>query len=322
MNGLGNCSIDGGGTLQVGAIAKGRGSATFNWYDGTIQNYDADTDLTVSKDNYFILKLGATGTHAFKIDAGRVGTVDAVLCDVTSGGTLAKQGAGFLTLTAANTYTGGTTISAGTLALSATGLLASSVIDVQSGATFDVSAKSGGWTLEAGKTLKGSGAIVGNLTINGIHAPGDSPGVETVQGNYNMLGQLNIELVGTTAGTGYDEVLLPVNGSTKYNATLSGSLALDWTGINGSTDATELWILKNDTAGTLSGTFTNYANGAWLGNHDGRDWYLWYGANASGGSLTGGNDVVITAVPEPSGVVLLSVWVMGLVTIVWRRRGK
>ena len=316
----GTCNIDSGGKLQAGSITRGGGTPILNWNDGTIQNYtNSGLNVTNSFGN-LVLKLAATGTHAFNIDSGRIGSVDAVLSDATSGGTLSKLGAGKLTLSAVNTYTGSTTITGGTLALSSTGSLASSTIDVGNGTTFDVSAKSAGWTLGAGKMLIGSGTIVGNLTINGIHAPGNSPGIGTVKGNYNMLGQLDIELMGTTAGTGYDQVLLPLNGSTKYNVTLSGALALDWTGMNGSTDTTKLWILQNNTAGTLSGTFANYRNGADLGNHDGREWFLWYGADAATGNLTGGNDVVVTTVPEPSGLTLLPIVTVGLMAYAWRRR--
>ena len=136
-----------------------------------------------------------------------------------------------------------------------------------------------------------------------------------------MLGELQIELMGTTAGTGYDQVLLSGMDRANYNATLGGSLTLDWTGMNGSTDSSKLWILKNDTAGTLSGEFGNYANGASLGNHDGRDWYLWYGADAATGNLTGGNDVVIAAVPEPAGLTLLGMAACGLF-FARRRWGK
>jgi T5SS/PEP-CTERM-associated repeat protein/autotransporter-associated beta strand protein len=313
------CNLN-GGTLQTSSITKGTGSTTVTWSDGTIRNYDASTDLTINGTNSLNLKLAATGTHDFYIDSGRTGTVLAILSDATSGGTLTKQGGGLLKLSAANTYTGSTTIAAGTLALSSTGSLASSSIDVKSGATFDVSAKSG-YSLTAGKTLTGSGTIVGDLSVSGIHAPGNSTGIETVRGNYSLLGELQIELAGTTAGTGYDEVLLS-GGSSAYKATLGGNLTLDWTGLSGASDSSKLWILKNNTSGTLSGTFSNYVNGASLGIHDGRPWYLYYGADSATGNLTGGNDVVIAAVPEPSSFILLAISALGLAAIASHQKKK
>ena len=50
----------------------------------------------------------------------------------------------------------------------------SSTINLQSNATFDVSAV-GGWTLDAsgGKAIKGTGTVLGDATINGKIAPGD-----------------------------------------------------------------------------------------------------------------------------------------------------
>jgi T5SS/PEP-CTERM-associated repeat protein/autotransporter-associated beta strand protein len=313
----GICNLN-GGTLQVGSISKGTGTATFNWSDGTIRNYDASTGLAINGNNSLTLKLAATGTHAFYIDAGHTGMVSAILSDATSEGTLTKVGGGLLMLTKENTFTGQMTISAGTLLLYNTGSLASALIDVQSGATFNVSGISG-YSLGAGKTLTGSGTVVGNLSVSGIHAPGDSLGIETVKGNYSLLGELQIELAGTTAGSGYDQVLQ--SGSIAYSTTtLGGKLSLDWTGFSGSTDSTKLWILKNDTAGVLSGTFSNYENGASLGVYDGRAWYIDYGANFATGSLTGGNDVVIFTVPEPATIVLLGMVAMGLGAVGWQRR--
>lgn len=69
---------------------------------------------------------------------------------------LIKMGAGTLTLTSANPYTGNTVVNAGTLALSGSGDFAgSSNILIASGATLDVSAKSSGFALN-GRTLGNS----------------------------------------------------------------------------------------------------------------------------------------------------------------------
>jgi T5SS/PEP-CTERM-associated repeat protein/autotransporter-associated beta strand protein len=321
----GICNLN-GGTLQVGSINSG--SADFNWYDGTIRNYNG-SNLIISNphNNSFVLKLAATGTHSFYIDGGCTGSVYAVLSDATSGGTLVKNGKGLLKLLAANTYTGSTTITEGTLALSNTGSLASTTIDLSCVATFDVTAKSGGFVVQAGQKLTGAGTIVGDLTIYGIHAPGDlsntiypqlSKNMVMLNGNYSMLGQLQMELNGTTLDKHNDQVLLRSN--RPINATLGGTLMLDWTGVVADW-IKDFCILRNDTAGTLSGTFSNYANGANLGYHGGKEWFIWYGAILGTGSLSGGNDVLITTVPEPCTLVLLGFSALGFVAwFGWRQK--
>ena len=78
---------------------------------------------------------------------------------------------GSLTLTNVNTYSGDTTISAGTLTLLGAGSIAnSSNIIIGNGATLDVSARTdAGLTVGSTQTLKGDGAfnVVGNLTNTG-----------------------------------------------------------------------------------------------------------------------------------------------------------
>ncbi len=78
---------------------------------------------------------------------------------------LTKVGSNTLTLSAANTYTGTTTISAGTLALGSAASLASTVIDVASGGRLDVSALSGGLSLGSGQRFGGRGTLLGNVSF-------------------------------------------------------------------------------------------------------------------------------------------------------------
>ena len=74
------------------------------------------------------------------------------------------NGPGTVALSGANTYTGGTTISQGTLALTGSGSIASPNIIVAGGATFDTTASS--FSLGAGQTLtnSSSGAVVNGLS--------------------------------------------------------------------------------------------------------------------------------------------------------------
>ena len=94
---------------------------------------------------------------------------------------LEKIGAGTLVLTAANTYTGTTTVSADTLAVAAGGSIAGPTT-VGSGATLVVDGTAAGVTVNAGGTLGGTGTT-GSATINGTLAPGNSIGTITIHGN-------------------------------------------------------------------------------------------------------------------------------------------
>ena len=114
---------------------------------------------------------------------------------------LTKAGAGKLTLGSANTYGGNTTISTGTLALSGSGSIASSpAISVASGATFDVSAVTGGsCSLASGQTLKGTGTVNGNLVVasGATVAPGTSIGTLSFGGGnltFNTGSTLSVDV--------------------------------------------------------------------------------------------------------------------------------
>jgi autotransporter-associated beta strand protein len=78
---------------------------------------------------------------------------------LTNSAGLTVAGAGTLLLTAVNTYSGNTTISSGTLALSGSGSIASSPqVSIAAGATFNVSGLTTAATLGSGKTLQVSGS--------------------------------------------------------------------------------------------------------------------------------------------------------------------
>ena len=98
-----------------------------------------------------------------------------VIADSTAGGTrkmsLTLSGGATLVLTNASTYSGDTTVTAGTLALSGSGaILSSSPINLAAGTTLDASARTDGTvTIGAAQVLKGDGAVnvLGTLKNNG-----------------------------------------------------------------------------------------------------------------------------------------------------------
>jgi autotransporter-associated beta strand protein len=132
------------------------------WSGGTISNYDASTDLTISGTStnagYTMqLVLGSTTTpQVFSAETGRTITVGPSAV-ISGTGSLQKQGAGTLRLSSANTYAGSATLSAGIMRLGiANGLSgnAALIMNPSSGtATLDLA----GFSTSAG-SLSSSGA--------------------------------------------------------------------------------------------------------------------------------------------------------------------
>jgi fibronectin-binding autotransporter adhesin len=175
-----------GGTVYLGSlglIANTAGTdmtAVFTLTGGTLA---AKADWASSAN------LPLTGIVTFKAaDAGGVAR-NITLNGVLSGsGAVIKTGDGALTLNAANTYAGVTTINAGTLALGAAGALANSIqVAVSSGAVFDVAA-AGGFTVGAAKSLTGSGTVQGGVAV--ASGATINPGSNTVTGALTISGAL------------------------------------------------------------------------------------------------------------------------------------
>jgi len=104
--------------------------------------------------------------------------VVAVSNSISGSGSLMQAGAGVLTLFAANTYSGTTYVSAGTLALTNSAAIASSTnLNLANGALFDISGTtSHAMTLSTGKMISGDGSVNGSFTIasGATLAPGNN----------------------------------------------------------------------------------------------------------------------------------------------------
>jgi len=279
-------------TIAQGTTVAAR-SLTFAADGCSIQPGDRSARLALSNGGS-----GGGGANTIEVTANCTATINVPIVGNPGVG-LTKTGTGTLNLNGNNFFTGDTIIREGTLVFNVQSMLRSAVIDVRSGATMDFSA-SGPYTLAEGVTLKGSGTVIGNLVVAGTHSPGNSMGIETIQGDYTMDGLLEMAIGGTTPGdnkAGYDQVL--VAGDSSYNISLGGKLDLTWMGAGWSRPSDKLWILRNDTNGVLNGAFSNYANGESVGSYDGRVWKIYYGADAVTGGLAGGNDVLLSTQPVP-----------------------
>ncbi|MCH2129227.1 MAG: PEP-CTERM sorting domain-containing protein [Pirellulaceae bacterium] len=124
----------------------------------------------------------------------------------------------------------------------------------------------GGSVVGAGGVIGGSGTIGGNVENSATVAPGNSPGILTISGNYTQSssGTLAIEVTGTGAGeNGHDQLV--VTGAATLDGTLDIQTDAGFTpsvgaspGVNGD----GFFIL---TAGTVTGQFSN-VNGRHVGN--------------------------------------------------------
>ncbi len=200
-----------------------------------------------------------------------------------------------LTLSGMNTYGGATTVSAGKLIVN--GSVSTSITTVQNGATLGGTGTVGTLTIEAG----------------GFHAPGNSPGIQPV-GNYTQNGTLAMEINGLTAGTQHDRV--DVTGTVDITGSTLSLTSMGYTAANSDL----IFILLNDSSDAITGTFAGLAEGASVGSIGGKLFNITYFANGDSmgsPSFTGGNDIALMAVPEPSTALLGAI---GLLALLRRRR--
>jgi len=164
-----------GGTLNAQFITPGANTAsrTLNWNNGTIGNYEANTDLTIAAG--INLVLNPSGAETFSIGNGRTGMVNSI---ISGTGGFVASGNGTLILAATNTYAGTTTIGSGTFLVN--GAVGTNTVTVLSNALLGGAGNIGGSiTVQGGgKIQPGNAAGSGTLTVNVLNL-GNSAGATT-----------------------------------------------------------------------------------------------------------------------------------------------
>jgi autotransporter-associated beta strand protein len=221
-------------------------------------------------------------------------------------GDLVKSGPGTVTLTAAATHSGKTTITGGTLALGTGGSLANTGQVVIEGGNFSVSALPSGYHVSA---LLGTGSVTGSLTVASRLALGNSAGTMDFQ-NLTLGAGAVAEFEVTGGGAAAD--LGNVSGQLDLNGASLSLLQL------GSYTPDQKYTLFAYTIGNLLGTFGGLADNAEFTAAGGR-WRIAYQdpvAGLNGG--TGNRFVTVTSVPEPATAAMLSL----ALTAMLRRRKR
>jgi len=288
-------SVSGNNAVTINGSISGTGaslakSGSGNLTLGGANTYSGGTTISAGRliGTSSSLQGAVTNNAALEFAQSSNGTYSG---NINGSGSFTKSGTGTLTLTGNNTYTGATTVSAGKLVIN--GNVSASSTSVSSGAT-----------------LGGIGTV-GPLTIQsgGIVAPGNSPGILTVNGNYTQAGQYTAEIAGTTPGSGYDQI--SVIGTVDVSG---GSLVTAFSGSYAKNDL--LFILLNDGTDAINGTFAGFAQGATVASYGYMDWQISYTANSATNQFTGGNDIALMAIPEPSSVTVAGI---GLAMLLGRR---
>jgi autotransporter-associated beta strand protein len=152
-----NSSFNLSGDAYVSSVNLSSNTAAMNFSNVGVLHARASSNL-----------LYGIGTNYFLAGGGKIDTVNFSVTNSVSGagvGGMTKLGSGTLTLSGANSYSGMTTVSNGVLKLTAAGVLDQSSINVVSGATFNVSAWTSGYTLTNNQYLAGNGLVTGSVIV-------------------------------------------------------------------------------------------------------------------------------------------------------------
>jgi uncharacterized protein with beta-barrel porin domain len=239
---VGNINISAGTLAVAGAANLGNANNGVVISDGATFAVTATSTFA----NTHLFKVA--GSSMFDIAAGTTTTLQGVISDGASSGSLVKTDTGTLLLSATNTYSGATDVNGGTLRAGSAGAFgSSSVFAVAGGATLDLN----GFNKTFG-TLSGAGTVTGaNTTISGTFSPGNgTPGSA-------------MAIVGNLAFLSGAQYMVQLNPATSSLANVTGTATLTGATVNasfagGSYVAKQYTILT--ATGGVSGTFSGLVN--------------------------------------------------------------
>ncbi|EHG1355994.1 autotransporter-associated beta strand repeat-containing protein [Salmonella enterica] len=242
--------------------------------------------------------------------------VDATLDPASSTGwdgtSLIKQGAGTLILNAENTYTGGTTISGGTLVATNVDALGSgdvtddATLELNTGGTFDNAISGSGQVVKSGDdalTLSGANTYTGGTTINdgtlvacNVEALGTGDVTDNATLELNTGGTFDNVISGSGQMVKSGDDTLTLSGSNTYTGgtTISGgTLVATSVDALGSGDVTNDAVLELNTGGD----FDNAISGSGQVVKSGDETLTLSGANSyTGGTTISGGTLVASNV--------------------------
>ena len=247
-------------------------------------------------------------------------TLGGAIGDADTGKTLTKTGTGTLALTAVNTYTGTTTVKAGTLYVSGSLSSSSAVTVGDSGNLATVATLAGSGSM--GNVTVGAAALNTGAELCPSNNAGTSRGNNLSVGSLTILSGAHLDLqIGRTSAFSVGGGNGTLGGDVSDNVTASGLITLTSADLKLSllpstgyslAQNDVIFLLINGLGTAVNGTFTSL-NGSATNLGEGQVFALGsqlfeitYHGSYSSNSFTGGQDISLMMVPEPSTWTLLT----------------